>query len=130
MQYRSGQIIKTIAYEVPIVDQPFMFHFGVIFVNEDNGKVYVYHNSLDKGTIKEPLEVFLSSREIEEILPSKLENLTNDELRIRFQQCQGDFDYVRYNCEHFIDCMEGSKLKSEQAVIYVLVAVVVLLVLK
>ena len=129
MKYKSGQVIKTIAYEVPIINEPFMYHFGIIFVEED-GSVFVLHNSLDKGTIKETLEVFLSSREVEEILPSKLENLSNEELLYRFKQCDDEFDYLRYNCEHFIDCMEGSRPKSEQAVLYALILVTLIVVIK
>jgi hypothetical protein len=129
MKYKSGQVIKTIAYEVPVVKQPFMYHFGIILVEED-GSVFVLHNSLDKGTIRESLDVFLSSREIDEILPSKLENLSNEELIYRFKQCDADFDYLRYNCEHFIDCMEGSKPKSEQAFLYALILVTLIVVIK
>ena len=129
MEYKSGQIIKTIAYEVPLIDEPFMYHFGVILV-ENDGSVFVLHNSIDKGTIKETLEVFLQSREIEEILPSSLENMSNEQIMIRFEQCDGDFDYINYNCEHFVDCMEGSTHKSEQAVLYVLILVTLYLALK
>ena len=128
MEYKSGQIVKTIAYQY--VGTPVMYHFGVILVDDQTGEVFVLHNSLDKGTIQETLEVFLQEREIAEVLPSSLENLTNEQIIQRFENCDGDFDYLAFNCEHFIDCMEGTTPKSEQLVVYALIGIAILIILK
>lgn len=129
MEYKSGQIVKTIAYQV--IDVPIMYHFGVIYVDELTNEVFVLHNSGDgNSTIKETFDNFILSRELVALQPSKLENLTNEELLYRFENCKGKFDFLDYNCEHFIDCMMGEKRRSEQVVLYVLTAITLYLIFK
>ena len=70
------------------------------------------------------------SRTIDNIQSSKLEELSNEELLSRFDQCSGKFDWMNYNCEHFIDCMSRDKQKSEQLVIYALIGIALFLILK
>jgi len=126
--YRSGQILKTIAYSIG--NTPIVYHFGVIWVDDETGEIFVLHNDFENGTIMDSLEQFLEEREIEEVQDSYLEQLTNNQLLERFESCQGDFDLLDYNCEHFIDCMMGDLKKSEQIVIYLLGAVLIYLILK
>ena len=129
MEYKSGQIVKTIAYQV--IDVPIMYHFGVIYVDEITNEVFVLHNSGDdESTIKEPFDEFILDRELVELQPSNLENLSNEELLIRFENCKGEFDFLDYNCEHFIDCMMGESRRSEQVVLYILTGITLYLIFK
>lgn len=116
--YKSGQIIKTIAYQ--ILDVPVMYHFGVIYVDELTNEVFVLHNSGEGFTLKESFDEFILDRELVELQESKLEYLTNKKLLDRFDKCKGKFNAIDYNCEHFIDCMLGHKQKSEQLILYLL----------
>ena len=125
--YKSGQIIKTIG--IQIANVPLVYHFGVILI-DSSGEVFVLHNDLYEGTIKEAIESFLVEREIVEVQSNALENLTNSELLIRFNNCQGKFNVLDYNCEHFIDCMLGHKQRSEQVIIYILVGIALWLLYK
>mgnify|MGYP003626802801 CR=1 FL=1 len=126
--YKSGQIVKTIAYQV--LDVPVMYHFGVIWVDEVTDEVFVLHNSGEGFTLKESFDEFILDREFVELQESKLEYLTNEELLKRFEKCEGKFDALDYNCEHFVDCMLGDKKKSEQIRIYVLAAIALFIIFK
>tara|TARA_R110000737_G_scaffold182506_1_gene205977 strand:- start:5 stop:388 length:384 start_codon:yes stop_codon:yes gene_type:complete len=126
--YKSGQIVKTIAYQV--LDVPVMYHFGVIWVDEVTDEVFVLHNSGEGFTLKESFDEFILDREFVELQESKLEYLTNEELLKRFEKCEGKFDALDYNCEHFVDCMLGHKKKSEQLRIYVLAAIALFIIFK
>jgi len=126
--YKSGQIVKTIAYQ--ILDVPVMYHFGVFWVDEVTDEVFVLHNTGEGFTIKESFDEFILDRELVDVQSSNLENLTNEEILIRFDKCEGKFDALDYNCEHFIDCMLGHKKKSEQVRIYVLAAIALFIIFK
>ncbi len=127
---KSGQIIKTVAYT--FVGIPFIYHYGLIL--NDNDKLYVIHNDRIRGTIKEPYNEFITNkgdrRKIAEIKSSKLQNLSNDELLLRFNSCKGNFSWFNYNCEHFVQCVSRRKQKSEQLIIASILAISVVLILK
>jgi hypothetical protein len=109
MKYQSGQLLRS-----EVDSFPMLKHFGVIYV-EDNGQVKVMHNTPTKGgTEISTIEEFTSDRTIVDVTNSPLMLLSNDELKQRYLDCSGSFDLVRYNCEHFIDCMHGRKYGSEQ----------------
>ena len=126
MKYRSGQILRTVAYSIG--NQPWMYHFGIIWIDDKTGEKFVLHNSLDKGVIKSPWENFFRQRTIDEVQDSKLELLSNEEIMLRFEECKGSFNWMKYNCEHFVDCMLREKQVSEQLVNYVLFASVLYLI--
>jgi hypothetical protein len=109
MKYQSGQLIRS-----EVDSFPMLKHFGVIYV-EDNGQVKVMHNTpTTGGTEITSMEDFTSDRTVVDITNSPLMYLSNNELKERYLNCSGNFDVVRYNCEHFIDCMHGRKYGSEQ----------------
>ena len=108
MQYIQGQILKSRVQEIPV-----LFHFAIVVV-EDNGHIYVLHNTVDNDVMVESLAEYREDRVVEEVIDSDLMNLSYDEIKSRFLECRGDFDVLNYNCEHFIDCMLGDERKSEQ----------------
>jgi len=107
MEYTTGQIIKSEVQEIPA-----LYHFGIIFI--DVNKVLVMHHTVSDDSIIEPIEDYMEDRQIVEVINTPLMKLTNEELKARFLNCQGEFDAINYNCEHFVDCMLGHRRISEQ----------------
>ena len=127
--FKSGQIIKTEAYT--FASMPVMYHFGLVLKEKD--QIYIIHNDRKNGTIKQSYEDFIYNegdvRKVSEVKRSKLENLTNNEIITRFNKCAGDFHWLDYNCEHFVDCMLKNKIRSEQINLYALTAITLIILL-
>ena len=127
---KSGQIIKTEAYT--FVGIPFIYHYGLIII--ENNKVFIIHNDRKKGTIKQTFDRFIYNegdiRKVSNISSSKLENLSNIELNLRLNNCNGSFNWLNYNCEHFIDCVSQKKKISEQVLFCGLITTALILIIK
>lgn len=127
---KSGQIIKTEAYTFAGI--PFIYHYGLIIV--ENNKTFIIHNDRKNGTIKQTYNNFIYNngdvRKVSSVSKSKLENLSNIELNLRFNNCNGGFNWLNYNCEHFIDCVSKKKKRSEQLLFCGLIATVLILIKK
>ena len=124
--YKSGEIIKTIAHQ--IFGRPYMFHYGVILVEDD--EVYVLHNGRERGVVKETLDKFLKNREVYEIESSNLERFSNKEILLRFEHCKSNWDVLNFNCEHFVDCMTNRNRNSEQLLKFIVFSTLVVLIIK
>jgi hypothetical protein len=110
-EFRSGQVLKSRAWGVGIVT--FVYHFAVVIV--ENRRVYVMHNTREQGVVTEKFKDYIEDREILQVIEdTELMHLGNEELKTRFLECKGDFDWDDYNCEHFIDCMLRHNQSSEQ----------------
>jgi hypothetical protein len=120
--YKSGEIIEASPKILP-----FIKHCGVLLV--ENGKVLVLHNTPFKGTIQEDLEEWKKSRLKIKIYNSKLVGKSNSDIIKQFSKCKDRYQLFTYNCEHFIDCMEGRKQSSEQVTLFV-TAIVAFLIYK
>jgi len=105
-----------------------MFHYGVILVEDD--EVYVLHNARERGAVKETLDKFLKDREIYEILPSNLEQLSNKDILLRFEHCKSRWDVLNFNCEHFVDCMTNRNRNSEQLLKFIVFSTIIILLIK
>jgi hypothetical protein len=110
-KYKSGQVIKGSPKIFPIID-----HFGILIV--ENGNVFVLHNTPFKGSITESLKEWEKSRFKIKIKDSKLIGKSNSDIKKQFLKCKKDYNLFSYNCEHFIDCMEGKKQRSEQILLF------------
>ena len=78
MQYIQGQILKSRVQEIPV-----LFHFAIVVV-EDNGHIYVLHNTVDNDVMVESLAEYREDRVVEEVIDSDLMNLSYDEIKSRF----------------------------------------------
>ena len=108
MIYTQGQVIRA-----SLTDLPLIYHYGIISINEE-GNTMVMHNTYEDSVLIESIDDFLVGRDIVEVKDSNLSDLSYEELSERFSNCYGEFDTINYNCEHFIDCMRGKELHSEQ----------------
>lgn len=88
-------------------------HFGIILIKGTD--IYVLHNTPYKGSIIEPIEDFLSIRNLSKIEPTELNYFSPDEIYRRFTSaCKKNYHLLAYNCEHFVDCMLYRDQESEQ----------------
>lgn len=105
----NGDIIQARVRNVPGI-----FHFGIIVI--EGGQAYVFHNTPFRGTVCDPLPLFLRTRYGAEFRPSKLSGRPTPEIVNRFEQCKGNYHLLSFNCEHFIDCMMDQPYESPQLV--------------
>ena len=124
--YKSGEIIKTIGHQ--FLGVTYIYHYGIILVEGD--EVYVLHNGRERGAVKEPIEKFLKNREIDSILPSNLEKLSNKDILLRFEHCKSNWDVLNFNCEHFVDCMTNRNKNSQQLLKFIVFSTIVILLIK
>lgn len=117
MTLQHGDIIKTQGTAV----FPFVLHYGVVIQNGQNTDVM--HNTPDVGgTLIEPLDSFLQTRRIVSVSRSWLNSLSREELLQRYAMARGRFDLISYNCEHFVERMQGNSIMSFQVVFWTIVA--------
>ena len=124
--YKSGEIIKTIGHQ--FLGVTYVYHYGVILVEGDY--IYVLHNSRERGVVKDDIEFFLKNREIADVIPSNLENISNKDILLRFEHCKSNWDVLNFNCEHFIDCMTNRNRNSEQLLKFIVFSTIIILLIK
>jgi len=116
--YNDGDLIVARVNSMPLI-----YHLG-IFADVD-GVPCVWHNSPDNtnsfggSVLCDPLNVFLQSRQIVGIVPTKINSkLINDRIP---QLAMVKFDLLNYNCEHFVNDMIGEPKLSPQVQTWLLV---------
>jgi hypothetical protein len=107
---RTGQLIKAKVNSLPFVD-----HYGITLIQ--NGKTYILHNTPFRGSVIDPIEVWLQDRQVIGVQNTQLCNKSNQYILNLFKTiCKRPYNLLSYNCEHFIDCMLSRQVKSEQII--------------
>ena len=112
IHFKTGQIIVSQAWRVP-----FLRHEGLVVVDPNN-EVWVLHNKGLQHPHKERLHVFLRRNPSIKIKNSRLVGVSYYDIMETFEkQCSHRaFSLLAFNCEHFIDCMEGKSPQSQQMI--------------
>lgn len=109
---QTGDIIQSNAIGVP-----FFRHHGVLIDGN------VYHNTPGRGVVSEPLSVFLSGRRVLAVTAS---SVPADQLLSRIREVQGiPFNFLSFNCEHFITYLTEGRAYSPQLAVSIVVVFLV-----
>lgn len=107
----TGDLIKLKAEVLPI-----LYHYGI--VEKQDGVIYIYHLQPDKININggnlicEPFEQYIKGRDI--ISVSKTDLNSND-LKLMYEQLKNyKYDFIGFNCEHFVNFATEKKFISNQ----------------
>ncbi len=108
---KTGDMIKVKSEILPII-----YHYGII---EKRGeKTYIYHNQPDKinskggGLIIEDIKDFISGRDIISVQKTKMTSGDLSEMYDALKELK--YDFVNFNCEHFINFASEKKYFSNQ----------------
>jgi hypothetical protein len=118
---QTGDLIKTKADILPII-----YHYGIIERDADN--IYIIHNHPDKinskggNTIKEPLEKWIKGRDI--VLVEKTNLKVNDINDLVETLKNYKYDFINFNCEHFVNFAKNKDYVSPQVLRWTSIAII------
>lgn len=107
----TGDLIKVKSEILPII-----YHYGVI--QKENNDIFIIHNHPDsvnsKGgnVCKDNLSKFIKGRDIVSVEKTNLKNKEIDETYEYLKSHK--YDFINFNCEHFINLIKGKKYVSSQ----------------
>lgn len=109
--FKNGQLIKA-----SVNKYPFIKHYGLIYLTNEISKVYVMHNTPNRGPVIDTLNDFKRNRTIISRTDTVLtDKVSSDFILNKFSKVeQKKFNLLTFNCEHFIDYMLDNKMRSEQ----------------
>jgi len=108
---KTGDLIKTKADKYPLI-----YHYGIVEKNLEG--LFIIHNHPDKinskggNTIKEPLEKWIKGREIVSVEQTNLK--TEDIDRLYEELKKYKYDFINFNCEHFVNFAKDKNYVSPQ----------------
>lgn len=107
----SGDLIKVKSESLPII-----YHYGII---EKNGNdVFIIHNhpnsinSKGGNVCKEHLSKFIKGRDIVSVEKTNLKSTEINEIYEYLKAYK--YDFINFNCEHFVNVVKGKKYVSSQ----------------
>jgi hypothetical protein len=107
----TGDLIKVKSEILPII-----YHYGII--QKDGNEIFIIHNHPDsinsKGgnVCKDNLQKFIKGRDIVSVEKTNLKNTDIDEAYEYLKSYK--YDFINFNCEHFINLIKGKKYISSQ----------------
>lgn len=118
---QTGDLIKTKADNYPLI-----YHYGIVEKKVDG--LFIIHNHPDKinskggNTVKEPLENWVKGREIvsvekTDLKPDDIDNLYQDLKKYKY-------DFLNFNCEHFVNFAKNKTYVSPQVLRWTSVALI------
>jgi hypothetical protein len=117
----TGDLIKTKANILPII-----YHYGIIQKDEDD--IYIIHNHPDKvnskggNTTKEKLDKWIKGRDIVSVEKTNLNVNDIDELVKILKDYK--YDFINFNCEHFVNLAKNKSYISPQVLRWTSVAII------
>jgi hypothetical protein len=108
---KTGDLVKTKAEDYPLI-----YHYGIIDKNE-NG-FFILHNHPDKrnskgGTIvKETFDKWIKGKDIVSVESTNLKTNDIDELYEKLKVYK--YDFINFNCEHFVNFAKNNDYVSPQ----------------
>lgn len=107
----TGDLIKIRAEVLPII-----YHYGI--VEKQGDTLYIYHNQTDKinpnggSLVCEPLEKYIKGRDILSVVKT---DLSSKDLKEMYEALKTfKYDFIHYNCEHFVNFTTDKKAISNQ----------------
>jgi hypothetical protein len=117
----TGDLIKTKAESYPLI-----FHYGIVEKNLEG--LFIIHNSPNKinskggNTVREPLEKWIKGRDIVSIEKT---NLKPDDIEKLYQELKKyKYDFINFNCEHFVNFAKNKNYVSPQVLRWTSVALI------
>lgn len=118
---QTGDLIKTKAESYPLI-----YHYGIVEKKVDG--LFILHNHPDKinskggNTVREPLEKWIRGREIisvekTNLKPDDIDDLYNDLKKYKY-------DFLNFNCEHFVNFAKNQTYVSPQVLRWTSVALI------
>lgn len=108
---KTGDLIKLKVDVLPI-----LYHYGII--EKQNDKLYIYHLQIEKmniyggNLICEPLEKYIKGKDILSVIET---NLSSKDLSVMYESLKKKkYDFINFNCEHFVNFASDKKLISNQ----------------
>lgn len=118
---KTGNLIKTNS-----VTYPMIYHYGIVEKKPEG--LFIIHNHPDKinskggNTVKEPLEKWIKGREIVSIEET---NLKPDDINNLYQELKKyKYDFLNFNCEHFVNFAKNKTYVSPQVLKWTSVALI------
>jgi hypothetical protein len=116
----SGDLIKVKAEILPII-----YHYGII--EKKGNDVFIIHNQPDKinskggSVVREPLNKWIKGRDIVSVEKT---NLNTSDLKDLYSNLKNyKYDFINFNCEHFVNFAKGNKYVSSQVFKWTSVAI-------
>jgi hypothetical protein len=118
---QTGDLIKTKAESYPLI-----YHYGIVEKKVEG--LFIIHNHPDKinskggNTVREPLEKWIKGREIvsvekTDLKPDDIDNLYQDLKKYKY-------DFLNFNCEHFVNFAKDKTYVSPQVLRWTSVALI------
>ena len=117
----NGDLIKTKAEKYPLI-----FHYGIVEKNLED--IFIIHNHPSKinskggSIIREPLKEWAKGREIVSV--EKTDLTPNDIEKIYQTLKKYKYDFINFNCEHFVNYAKDKKYVSPQVLRWTSVALI------
>jgi hypothetical protein len=108
---KTGDLIKTKAEDYPLI-----YHYGIIDKTPEG--IFILHNHPDKrnskgGTIvKERFEKWIKGKDIVSVESTNLKTNDIDELYQKLKVYK--YDFINFNCEHFVNFAKNNDYVSPQ----------------
>jgi len=119
----TGDLIKTKAESYPLI-----YHYGIVEKNLEG--LFIIHNHPDKinskggNVVKEPLEKWIKGREIVSVEKTNLK--PNDIENIYQELKKYKYDFINFNCEHFVNFAKDKDYVSPQVLRWTTLALICL----
>jgi len=117
----TGDLIKTKAESYPLI-----YHYGIVEKNLEG--LFIIHNHPDKinskggNVVKEPLEKWIKGREIVSVEKT---NLKPDDIENIYQELKKyKYDFINFNCEHFVNFAKDKDYVSPQVLKWTTLALI------
>jgi hypothetical protein len=118
---QTGDLIKTKAEILPII-----YHYGIIEKQGDD--IFIIHNHPDKvnsnggNTTREPLEKWIKGRDIVAVEKTNLNINDINELVETLKNYK--YDFINFNCEHFVNFAKNKDYVSPQVLRWTSIAII------
>lgn len=120
-KFETGDLIKTKGQVFPLI-----YHYGIVEKNLDS--IFVIHNHPDKlnskggNTVREPLDKWIKNRHIVSVEQTDLK--LEDIEKIYQTLKKYKYDFINFNCEHFVNFAKDKKYVSPQVLRWTSVALI------
>jgi hypothetical protein len=117
----TGDLLKTKAETYALI-----FHYGIVEKNLDG--LFIIHNHPDKinskggNTVREPLEKWIKDRHI---ISVEKTSLKTDDIEKLYQELKKyKYDFINFNCEHFVNFAKNKNYVSPQVLRWTTLALI------
>jgi hypothetical protein len=117
----SGDLIKVKAEILPII-----YHYGII--EKLGNDIFIIHNHPDRinskggNVVREPLQKWIKGKDIVSVEKT---NLNSTDLKDLYEKLKDyKYDFINFNCEHFVNFAKGNNYVSSQVFKWTSIAVI------